>query len=323
MQSWHAFHLLLISGLFLGVASLAQTGPGEAAPQPFPPLPPSPVAFFRELLDQDKTERERQLASRSEAQRRSIEAKLEEYEALPPFERELRLQATEFQWYLRPLLLLEPDQRAARVLQVPEPMRDPVEQRLAAWDRLTEATRLEFLKTDWALQYFLRFDAPPMPTPTPPVPPTASGRHQLLELELARWQAIPPQRRIRIAERFHDFFELSPSERERTLELLPESERRPIESTIEAFARLPAAQRQASLDAFQRFAALSPAERAEFLRNADRWKEMSPADRATWRRLVPKLPPSPPGLFEPPMPPGASSPQLPPSIDQRGGASDP
>jgi hypothetical protein len=60
---------------------------------------------------------------------------------------------------------------------------------------------------------------------------------------------------------------------------------------------------------------MTPAERAQFLKNAERWKEMSAADRQTWRTLVAKLPPLPPGFGLPPLPPSAgqkSRPPLPP-----------
>jgi hypothetical protein len=207
-------------------------------------------------------------------------------------------------WHLRPLLELEPNQRTARIAQVPEPLRVLVEQRLAVWDRLAADTRREFLDRDWMLQYFLRLESASPAEQEALKQQVESRRRQNLEHEFVRWQALPPHQRQRATERFQRFFQLPSAEQERTLEILPESERGQIEATLEAFARLPAARRQATLDAFQRFSGLTADERAEFLRNADRWKEMSPADRAAWRRLVPQLPPLPPGLSDPPLPPG-------------------
>jgi hypothetical protein len=293
----HPWLLLAVAGV---ITCLAQPTP---VPVAGPPLPPSPVAFFRELLELNAAERERLLAARPETQRPLIEAKLREYEALPPTERELRLRATELRWYLRPLLEVDPLQRAARVAQVPEPLRSVVEQRLAVWDRLTPQAQREFLESDWSLQYFLRLESASPAEQQVLKQRAGPDRRQQLERQFDRWQALPPHHRQRAAERFQRFFQLPSAEQEKTLEILPESERAQIEATLQAFARLPAAQRQATLDAFHRFSGMSAAERSEFLRNADRWKEMSPADRATWRRLVPQLPPMPPGMAGPPLPP--------------------
>jgi hypothetical protein len=277
-------------------------------PVPLPPPLPSPVEFFRELLELNDAERANRLASRSESQRRSIHVKLREYAALPPAERELRLRATELRWYLRPFLEIDLTERAKRIVHVPEPFRSIVEQRLAVWDQLTPAARRDFLESDWAIQYFLRLEtATPVERP-PPLPQAHSVRRLQLERDFARWQRLPLQERQRAAERLQRFFQLPPVEQEKTIETLPEPERRQMESTLNAFAQLPAARRKATVNAFQRFAGLTEAERGEFLRNAERWKEMSPADRATWRRLVLELPPSPPGLFEPPPPPDPSWP---------------
>jgi hypothetical protein len=302
---------LTCSWLILGFAgclvALAQL---TSPPPSLPPKPPSPVAFFRELLDLDKADRARTLASRSESQRRAIEAKLLEYEALPFAERELRLQATELRWYLRPLLEADPGARTAQVAMVPVSLRALVERRLAAWDQLGSQAQREFLDRDWALQYFLRLETATPAEQASLIQQLEPARRQELEREFARWQALPPQQRLRTTERFQQFFELPPAEQQKTLQTLPETERKQIEATLQAFAQLPPPQRQIMLNAFQRFAGLTAAERSEFLRNADRWKEMSPADRATWRRLLSQLPPTPPGFFDPPAPPGL---RLPPS----------
>jgi hypothetical protein len=298
---------LLIVALLWTVMGMAQPTPSSNTAQPttgsLPPTPPSPVAFFRVLLELDEEERARALASRSEAQRESIESKLVEYAALAPSERERRLQATELRWYLRPLLEVPITSRAAYVVQVPKPLRSLVEERLALWDGLTPEARREFLESGWALQYFLQLETATQHEQAALMRGLSPERRQQLEGEFARWQALPAAQRYRIAGRFQQFFELPPAEQEKTLDVLPEEERRQIAATLHVFARLAPAHRQACVDAFQKFAELTPAERAQFLRNADRWKEMSPADRAAWRRLVPQLPPSPPGLFTPPPPP--------------------
>jgi hypothetical protein len=298
-------HPWLILALASLITCVAQPTP---APGAGPPIPPSPVSFFRELLELNEAERGQLLASRPATQRSVIEAKLREYEALPPTERDMRLRATELRWYLRPLLEVDPQQRAGRVAQVPGPLRSVVEQRLAAWDRLTPHAQREFLESDGLLQYFLRLESASPAEQQVLKQRVDSERRPDLERQFDRWQALPPHQRQRAAERFQRFFELPSAEQEKTLEILPESERAQIEATLQTFARLPAAQRQATLEAFHRFSDLSAAERSQFLRNADRWKEMSPADRATWRRLVPQLPPMPPGMYGPPLPPSAPRP---------------
>ena len=83
------------------------------------PRPRSPVDLFRQLLAMTPDEREVFLTNRSPQIRAGILAKVNEYEALDPNERELRLRATELRWYLLPLLQESPGNRAARLAQIP------------------------------------------------------------------------------------------------------------------------------------------------------------------------------------------------------------
>ena len=64
----------------------------------------SPVDFFRQLLAMTPAERVASLTNRPPEARARILAKVREYQALGPDERELRLRATELRWYLTPLL---------------------------------------------------------------------------------------------------------------------------------------------------------------------------------------------------------------------------
>src|SRR6266487_1047970 len=57
----------------------------------FPPLPKPQVTYFRELLALSPSELDRALASIAEPARRRLQAKLQEYAALTPDEREARL----------------------------------------------------------------------------------------------------------------------------------------------------------------------------------------------------------------------------------------
>ena len=79
------------------------SGPANLSLPPRPRLK-SPVDLFRELLAMTPAGRENFLTNRPPGIRNRILAKVREYGALDPNERELRLRATELRWYLLPLL---------------------------------------------------------------------------------------------------------------------------------------------------------------------------------------------------------------------------
>jgi len=264
-----------------------------------PPLPPQtkpPVAFFRELLAMTPAQQENYLTNRPPEVRSRILAKIHEYQALDPNERELRLRATELRWYLLPLLRTPPADRAARLAAVPDDLRDLVKARLAQWDILLPPLQQEFLENERALRYFSHVDA----TNNPPLP--GGGGRTPPDSDLARWNALSDEQRQRITVQFNQFFELKPMEKQKTLGTLSPLERRQMEKTLQTFDQLPPLQRRECVHAFTKFAGMSPQDRAEFLKNAERWSQMSAQERRTWRDLVanvPKWPPTPP----PPMPP--------------------
>jgi hypothetical protein len=315
MRAYRLITALL--GGSLGVVTLAASAapasdPAALTTSPDPPVPPSPVAVFRELLQASPEQQGRALAERPETQRRALAAKLREYAALSPAERELRLQATELRYYLRPLLTEgAPPHRAEQLRLVPAHLQALVAERLQQWDGLPPAARQEILNHDWAVHYFLQV-RPPTVSPPPPLPSNVPRAGQeKLERELSRWQALPPERRQRICQQFQRFFDLAPAEKRKTLQTLPEQERLELEQTIRLFEQLPAAQRDRCLDSFRQLAQLPPAEQRQFTSTADRWKAMSAADRAGWRQLVTLLPPLPPPLQAslaagPPLPPEAT-----------------
>lgn len=264
------------------------------------PVVPSPIAFFRQLLNTNSEGRRLALHQRSDIQRELIQAKLEEYEALPAAEREQRLRATEFRYYLRPLLTAPTNNRPVQLAQVPPEFRGPIGDRLARWDALPENTRQNLQAYDHAVAWLARFQVANRASAGghPPAPPPPTGTQ--LEFELARWQALPEAQRDQLCRQFEELLQLPNPDWERTLGDLSPEERRQMEETLQAFARLAPAQRQISIRSFRKFASMSAAERADFLRSADRWREMSPADRAQWRQIVEQLPPLPPGFSTPP-----------------------
>jgi hypothetical protein len=125
--------------------------------------------------------------------------------------------------------------------------------------------------------------------------------------ELKWWQALPESRRAELCGQFRRFFYLTGKEQKEAIQPLTETERRQMETALQAYASLPPAQRRQCVESFAKFASMAPEERNQFLQNAAKWEAMTPHERQLWRRLVNELPPMPPGLHllpMPPMPPG-------------------
>jgi hypothetical protein len=275
-----------------------------------PPVPQekSPVDSFRELLAMTAAEREAALTNRPPAVRARILAKVREYAALDANERELRLRATELRWYLLPLLHESPTNRAARLAIVPDELRPLVNSRLQQWDILPPPLQAEFFESEHALRYFTRM-GPVSSLSLPPLPP---GLHPgSPDAGLEHWNALSDDQRQAITARVNQFFELTPREKQKTLNTLSAAERQQMEKTLDTFDRLPPDQRRQCLRAFTEFAGLNAQEKQDFLKNAQRWSQMSPKERQTWRDLVthvPEWPPLPPQAMPPVpsqlMPPG-------------------
>jgi len=103
---------------------------------------------------------------------------------------------------------------------------------------------------------------------------------------------------------------------------LSAAERRQMEQALQSYASLPPVLQRVCVESFSKFAAMSAEERNQFLQNAAKWEAMSEYERQTWRTLVNRLPPVPPGFYNsklPPMPPGLHLTSLP----QRTAAGDP
>ena len=275
-----AFCLVVIARL----SAHAQNPPATSFNDTNAPAERSPVAFFRELLAMPHAERNRALTNRPPEARARILAKVDEYAALDPGERELRLRATELRWWLTPLLRAPRAERAARLAQMPADLRELAQARLMQWDILPPPLQEEFLANERTLHYFAQV--------SPPEPPPVT----------------PDQRRI--AAQVNRFFELTDEEKEQTLNTLSAQERAAMETTLKSFDRLTPQQRSVCVRNYAKFAGMSAAERAEFLKNAERWSQMSPAERQTWHDLVAQVPIWPP--MPPPMIPQMLHPKPPP-----------
>jgi hypothetical protein len=299
---------LCAAGLTPVFAAPAQNSPNLSTPAavpptpviPIPPLPQSPVNVFRQLLAMTPQERADYLTNRPPEIRDRILVKVREYLALGPDERELRLRATELRWYLLPLLRESPPDRDARLAQVPDELRDLVRSRLEQWDALTPQSRQEFLDNEPTLHYFSHVE----PTNAPLEPGAQRGPGDAAQ---ARWQALSEDERRKITAQFNRFFELTPDEKQKTLNTLSEAERAQMEKTLQSFDKLPPAQRTQCIRAFTKFAGMSPAARVEFLKNAERWSQLPPKERQAWRDLVAQVPLWPPlptaRIMPPPLPP--------------------
>jgi hypothetical protein len=264
---------LLLALTATSLPTLAATnGAGERPP--VPPLPQlrSPVESFRTLLVMPSAERRQYLSSRSPEAQTKLAEKVREYLALPAEERELRLMATELQWYLKPLLSSGSTNRASQLELIPENVRPMVQARLAQWDKIPPGMQRLMLTNQHGAEYLVGGSS----TRVPPSP--ADAMHKRLRQQLDR------------------FFELTQGEKEKVLATLSDAERRQMEKSLAAYANLTPRQRQQCLASFARFAGMSAAEQQEFLKNTERWAQMSATERQAWRELVstvPKLPPLP------------------------------
>ena len=257
-----------------------------AAPSAIVP-PPSPVAYFRNLLAMTPKQREDSLTNRPPQTRERILAKVHEYEVLSPDERELRLRATELRWYLLPLLQMNPTNRDAGLAKVPSDLREIVKNRLNEWEILPPELKEEFLENERTRDYFARIQPPAN---------SATARSMAAQRE-------------RISAQFREFLELTPEEKQETLGTLSADERAQMQKTLESFGDLTPQQQDQCVQNYAKFAGMSAADRVEFLRNAERWSQMSPAERQTWRDLVanvPDWPPLPVSIYPPGMAPPAS-----------------
>ncbi|PWU12064.1 MAG: hypothetical protein C5B50_22165 [Verrucomicrobia bacterium] len=255
----------------------------SSAPTPLPYTNASPVALFRELLSMDPKERAKRLADRPEGNRKLIIAKLAQYKMLNPDERELRLRATELWWYLFPLMHQAATNRDEQIKAVPADFQQPVRDRLRAWDQLSTALQSQFLENLDVLRHLSDQRANITNSIT-------AARRVQLESGVSRFQALPEADRKQLLDRFTQFFDLTPEERDKWLKTLSQPERRQIEKTLRAVRDLDAAQRAQLMHSFEEFARLSPAERQRFLKNVDRWQLLTPTERDKWRELVQQAP---------------------------------
>ena len=303
--------LIPVAVLFVSSAAAQNAKSSAAAPAPVPAAmvppaifsAPSPVYNFRKLLAMSPQQLQSALARKSPEVRARILAKVTEYAALDPDERELRLRATELRWYLMPILRAPSDQRSADLAVVPANLRELVQSRLMEWEILPPPVQQEFLDNEHIAGYFAGLSM-------------TNGNSDATapsDLEQSHWATYSePKRQAMIAEFIH-FYDLSAAEKQKALGELTTTELKQTEATLQAFDNLPKRQRAQCIRAFGKFSNMSPEERAEFLKNAQRWSQMTPAERQAWRDLVAHVPQWPPLPTAAVIPPGIVPPTLTPS----------
>ena len=294
-----------LAGAFLTLAAgclLAQPAPapGKAAPGlPYPPLTPSPVEIFRTLLLTNTAGREAVLTNKSAHYQQVLRTKIREYEAMTATDREAKLQASQLQWYLPPLMKMKPADRAPRLASIPQPDRNLIAQRLGLWGTLPPQLQKDVLENQTVIRLFVQ------PESSGPRPTLNTGQQGELQGQLDRWNQLPAARREQVLANFNKFFDLRPEEKSRALANLTATEQAQMAQTLSEFGTLPKEDRAQAMQGFKKFAQLTPTERAAFLKTAERWRTMSEKDRETWRRIVARLQTGPPA--QPPLPPAKSA----------------
>lgn len=264
-------------------------------------LVPSPVQVIRELLARPEAERVEMLSMYPPGLREPLEAKVREYAAMPAETRELRFLATDLRHYLTQLLPLDASSQVAALVQVPESIREAVEDRLEVWPILLPEMKEEMLTNEQVVRYFTRIgitserDRQLLLDITPP------EVRAPMEKRIAEWNALPEETRTRVFTLVNEFFDLTPAEREKSLRILSGPERDAMRETLGSFSNLTPDQRELCIRSFERFSRMSLGERREFLQKAEVWSRLTAAEREQWREIVsqvPNLPPFPPG-YEP------------------------
>lgn len=257
------------------------------------PTPPLPVfhprtQLFRDVLAMSGSDREQFLANRPAQNRAPLEAKIREYEAMTPEQRETVLHATQLHEYLQYFVQIPPAERAPQLALVPQDYQAEVTGRLQMFDRLPPPLQKEVLATDSTKAYILGA-APTNALHTavmPPLPPDP----------LATLSRLTPEQREKLFANFEHFFDLSDEDRQKVLATLPVPERTQVVKTLSELEKLPSGQRERGLQSISKLANMTEEQRQVFYANADRWEKMTPAERETWRKMATHLPPPLPPL---------------------------
>ena len=298
-QQFRVLALLALLALAGGTPRFAVAAT-NAAPLAITNLGPSPVQTFRNLLAMDSKSRAEHLELHPPGMREPIAAKINEYLLLPAEEREVRLQATELRHYLT--LLLPLTNRAELMGQIDEPMRSVVKARLETWEIMPPAMQAELLENERVVAYFSQLGTMTSAQRKDLLDAMSPEQRRKLEADIKRWRTLSETERSRSFAQFTQLFSLTSEDRAQALTYLSDAEREAMAATLDAFRGLTSEQRDVCIQSFQKFANMNLAERQDFLKKAAAWQRMTPAEREQWRevvRMVPALPPLPPGFIPP------------------------
>jgi hypothetical protein len=117
---------------------------------------------------------------------------------------------------------------------------------------------------------------------------------------------LPVEQRERMYASFQRYFEMSPAQKQKVLDRLPDGERQRVERALSALEKLTTAERRAGLEAVGRLVSMTGEQQQQLFANAERWKTLPESERKVWVKLAGHLPPLPPGAGGlPPAPPAS------------------
>lgn len=270
----------------------------------------NPVDYFRSLLSETPQNREQMLAQKPPAQRQRLLDKIKEYEAMSIQERELRLQATRLRWQLISLMRTAPSNRVHLLASLPEHERRSLENRLNQWDLLSPAVQNVLLQGPTT-------SASQQPSFSRSPDPVEGAASRSLDRDIARWNSTPVEHRHKILTRFQQFFELTTSEKEKTLSLLETGQRQQVEATVQAWQALPSKEREKHVTFLKKFTDLPPVEQDRYRKLAEEWNRLQPDGRQAVQYFMNEIPPIPPGMPRPQLPgfmPNPASTAAPPAM---------
>ncbi|HOW66729.1 MAG TPA: DUF3106 domain-containing protein [Candidatus Paceibacterota bacterium] len=255
------------------------------------PAATSPVDFFQELLHKTPEQRALALADKSESRRQQILAKLQEYEALDPRQRELRLQATQLKWRLLTLMKLPPGERHIHLAKLAPDEKNQLEDRLHRWDQLPtnfqQAVLAEYYPqgSPGYIPATQRTSATSVPSRPYVSPPHTTPRTPLSVAE-----------KEKILKSFHQFFDLTETEKQRILGLMDQASRQQTETALMTWQRMTAPQRQGLMKSVSIISELPPEQQERYLRMAEQWTRLAPNEQTQLRKYAAQLPPLPAGF---------------------------
>ncbi len=187
----------------------ASSASNSVLPPPLPQPPTNPVSLFRALLKMSPAERRQALTSRPAAIQERILAKLNEYQAMSPGEREARLRATEVSFYLQRLPEEPATNRAHWLSQLPAEVRPLVVTRLVQWiapppplPEIEPVKRYFELGPDQKIKVLDLF---------------SEAERRQMEDTLAEFGRLPQAQRVQCLVSFAQFARLGPDERRQFL----------------------------------------------------------------------------------------------------------